>query len=71
MLVADEAGIGKSALVRRFAERHAADARCLVGACDPLLAPALEPNEPTQQARGRKGRRGEACRPRTHREGRP
>jgi len=44
VLVAGEAGIGKSALVKRFAERHAADARFLVGACDPLLTPrALGP----------------------------
>jgi AAA ATPase domain len=43
-LVAGEAGIGKSSLVRRFAERHAAEARFLVGACDPLLTPrALGP----------------------------
>ncbi|HVD15427.1 MAG TPA: AAA family ATPase [Actinomycetota bacterium] len=43
-LVAGEAGIGKSALVKRFTERHAADARFLVGACDPLLTPrALGP----------------------------
>jgi DNA-binding CsgD family transcriptional regulator/tetratricopeptide (TPR) repeat protein len=39
VLVAGEAGIGKSALVRRFGERHAADARFLLGACDPLLTP--------------------------------
>src|SRR5512132_1239436 len=44
VLVAGEAGIGKSALVRRFTERHAADARFLLGACDPLLTPrALGP----------------------------
>ena len=44
VLVAGEAGMGKSALVRRFAERHSADARFLVGACDPLLTPrALGP----------------------------
>jgi len=44
VLVAGEAGIGKSALVRRFAERHSADARFLLGACDPLLTPrALGP----------------------------
>jgi predicted ATPase len=43
-LVAGEAGIGKTALVWRFAERHAADARFLRGACDPLLTPrALGP----------------------------
>jgi DNA-binding CsgD family transcriptional regulator/tetratricopeptide (TPR) repeat protein len=44
VLVAGEAGIGKSALVRRFTERHSGDARFLVGACDPLLTPrALGP----------------------------
>jgi hypothetical protein len=44
VLVAGEAGMGKSALVRRFAERHSADARFLLGACDPLLTPrALGP----------------------------
>jgi hypothetical protein len=44
VLVAGEAGIGKSALVRRFTERHPADARFLLGACDPLLTPrALGP----------------------------
>ena len=44
VLLAGEAGIGKSALVRRFAERQSADARFLVGACDPLLTPrALGP----------------------------
>jgi DNA-binding CsgD family transcriptional regulator len=44
VLVAGEAGIGKSSLVRGFTERHSADARFLVGACDPLLTPrALGP----------------------------
>src|SRR5919201_4053743 len=44
VLVAGEAGIGKSALVRRFTERHSVDARFLLGACDPLLTPrALGP----------------------------
>src|SRR5512132_2780139 len=44
VLGAGEAGIGKSALVRRFTERHSADARFLLGACDPLLTPrALGP----------------------------
>ena len=31
VLVAGVAGIGKSALVRRFTERHSGDARFLVG----------------------------------------
>ena len=44
VLVAGEAGIGKSALVRRFTERRSADARFLLGVCDPLLTPrALGP----------------------------
>jgi DNA-binding CsgD family transcriptional regulator len=44
VLVAGEAGIGKSALVKRFTERHSGDARFLFGACDPLLTPrALGP----------------------------
>ena len=44
VLVAGEAGIGKSVLVRRFAEQRSADARFLLGACDPLLTPrALGP----------------------------
>jgi predicted ATPase len=41
VLVAGEAGIGKSALVRGFAERHAADVRFLAGGCDPLLTPRV------------------------------
>jgi AAA ATPase domain len=41
---AGEAGIGKSALVRRFTDRHLGDARFLLGARDPLLTPrALGP----------------------------
>jgi DNA-binding CsgD family transcriptional regulator/tetratricopeptide (TPR) repeat protein len=44
VLVAGEAGIGKSALVKRFTERHSGEARFLFGACDPLLTPrALGP----------------------------
>jgi predicted ATPase len=44
VLLAGEAGVGKSALVRRFTERQSADARFLLGACDPLLTPrALGP----------------------------
>jgi DNA-binding CsgD family transcriptional regulator len=55
VLLAGEAGIGKSVLVKRFAERHAADARFLVGACDPLLTPrALGPlHDLARQAGGR------------------
>lgn len=44
VLVAGEAGIGKSALVRRFAELRSGRERFLYGACDPLLTPrALGP----------------------------
>jgi tetratricopeptide (TPR) repeat protein len=44
VLLAGEAGIGKSALVRRFTEGRSADARFLLGVCDPLLTPrALGP----------------------------
>ena len=44
VLLAGEAGIGKTALARRFTERRSADARFLAGACDPLLTPrALGP----------------------------
>ena len=38
-LVAGEAGIGKSTLIRAFADRCGARARVLVGLCDPLLTP--------------------------------
>lgn len=44
VLLGGEAGVGKSSLVARFAERHRADARVVVGTCDPLLTPrALGP----------------------------
>jgi DNA-binding CsgD family transcriptional regulator len=44
VLVAGEAGIGKSVLVKRFTERHSSEARVLLGACDPLITPrALGP----------------------------
>jgi tetratricopeptide (TPR) repeat protein len=44
VLVAGEAGIGKSTLVRRFTEGQSAEVRFLLGACDPLLTPrALGP----------------------------
>jgi DNA-binding CsgD family transcriptional regulator len=39
VLVGGEAGVGKSALVRRFCAEHAAGARVLWGACDPLFTP--------------------------------
>ncbi|HYY80543.1 MAG TPA: AAA family ATPase [Actinomycetes bacterium] len=55
VLLAGEAGIGKSALVQRFTEGHAGDARFLAGACDPLLTPrALGPlHDIARQAGGR------------------
>jgi predicted ATPase len=39
VLIGGEAGIGKTALVERFAEAHKARARVLWGACDALLTP--------------------------------
>jgi DNA-binding CsgD family transcriptional regulator len=38
VLIGGEAGVGKTALARRFAD-NAALARCFVGACDPLTTP--------------------------------
>src|SRR4030095_7593984 len=57
VLVAGEAGIGKSALVRQFTERQSADAWFLLGACDPLLTPrALGPlYDIARQTGGRRG----------------
>ena len=44
VLVAGEAGVGKTALLERFCESHRATARVLWGACQPLLTPRpLEP----------------------------
>ncbi|MFB9184290.1 AAA family ATPase [Dactylosporangium sucinum] len=44
VLLAGEAGIGKSALVKRFRRRRSAQADFLMGSCDPLLTPrALGP----------------------------
>jgi DNA-binding CsgD family transcriptional regulator/tetratricopeptide (TPR) repeat protein len=40
VLLAGEAGIGKTSVVSRFAQLHAADARVLTGACDHLDAPS-------------------------------
>lgn len=39
VLVAGEAGIGKTSLVDRFVDRHAAGMRLLWGACEPFLEP--------------------------------
>ena len=39
LLVAGEAGVGKTALVRAFCGRLGADGRVLTGACDPLHTP--------------------------------
>src|SRR5690348_18367117 len=44
ILIAGEAGIGKSSLVEQFALEHRREARVLWGACDPLTTPrALAP----------------------------
>jgi ATP/maltotriose-dependent transcriptional regulator MalT len=40
VLLAGEAGIGKTALLRRLCERHAKDARILWGDCDALFTPS-------------------------------
>ena len=39
VLVSGEAGVGKTALVRRFLEERDDDTRILAGACDPLFTP--------------------------------
>ena len=39
MLVGGEAGVGKTALLRRFAAEQRRSARILWGACDPLFTP--------------------------------
>src|SRR5215470_14712189 len=38
-LVSGEAGVGKTALVRRFLHDQAPNARVLIGACDPVVTP--------------------------------
>jgi predicted ATPase len=44
ILIAGEAGLGKSSLVERFVSEHRRDARTLWGACDGLATPrALAP----------------------------
>ncbi|HEY8322972.1 MAG TPA: AAA family ATPase [Ktedonobacterales bacterium] len=39
VFIGGEAGVGKSALARRFASDHVSDARLLTGMCDPLYTP--------------------------------
>ena len=39
VLVAGEAGVGKTALIRAFCDSQAASVRVLWGACEPLLTP--------------------------------
>jgi class 3 adenylate cyclase/tetratricopeptide (TPR) repeat protein len=39
VLVSGEAGVGKTALLRRFCDQHGRSARILWGACDPLFTP--------------------------------
>ena len=39
MLVSGEAGVGKTALLRRFCDEHGSSARILWGGCDPLFVP--------------------------------
>jgi predicted ATPase len=40
VLVAGEAGVGKTALLRRFCDEHRSSARILWGACDALYTPS-------------------------------
>jgi DNA-binding CsgD family transcriptional regulator/tetratricopeptide (TPR) repeat protein len=40
VLVGGEAGVGKTALARRFCDEHRRSARILWGACDPLFTPS-------------------------------
>jgi predicted ATPase len=40
LLVGGEAGVGKTALIRRFCDEHCESARILWGACDPLFTPS-------------------------------
>ena len=39
VLVSGEAGVGKTALLRRFCEARGSSARILWGGCDPLFTP--------------------------------
>jgi len=69
VLVGGEARIGKSAVVRRFGERHVADVRFLLGACDPLLTPRPlgAVHDIARQTGGRRGRYLPVIRPRPER----
>jgi predicted ATPase len=40
LLVGGEAGVGKTALARRFCDQRRRSARILWGACDPLFTPS-------------------------------
>ena len=62
VLVAGEAGIGKTALLRRFCDEHRSSARILWGACDALytpspLGPLIEVAESTEARWRRSSRR--------------
>lgn len=65
VLIAGEAGLGKSVLVERFVSEHRRDARALWGACDGLstpraLAPVHEIAAQTAQLGGGLSRKGES-----------
>jgi ATP/maltotriose-dependent transcriptional regulator MalT len=65
VLVAAEAGIGKSTLVERFVSERRREARALWGACDglstpPALAPVYEIAAQTRMLHGRAGREEES-----------
>lgn len=51
-LVAGEAGIGKTSVVRAFCDRHRADAHILWGWCEDLAAPPLGPLHDLARAAG-------------------
>lgn len=54
VLVGGEAGIGKSALIRRFCDEHQIAVRVLRGSCDPVIHPTAARAFP---GRGRSDRR--------------
>ena len=75
VLVGGEAGVGKTALLRRFCEERDRSARVLWGACDPLFTPRpLGPLLADRRGRGRRARGGRAsagcCRTRSWRRSR-